>query len=186
MPELQKIDIAFNINEYRFDSGNKDLNEFFYNRTIDFIKGGYSQVYILKENTDKHIIGYFAISCCQIEFTKELLSFTKKVRYIPGLLIGQLAIDIDFQNRKFGTFLLTKAIKIGLNISKKVGCRIMVVDASTNLRVINFYKLVNFKFVKKSLGEKIEQELQKTSKSKYNTVKMYFDLNDITTQSILP
>ncbi len=159
MTEFLKINANFNIKEYTFDSGNEELNFFIFQMANDFIKEEYTQVYVLKKVKENYIIGYFTLSCCQIEFNKDLYSIEEKTRYIPGLLIGQLAIDKECQNKNFGTYLLTKAIEIGFKISNKVGCRLMIVDASTDLKIIGFYGKLNFKFVRKGLGEKVVGEL---------------------------
>ena len=70
-------------------------------------------------------------------------------------------------------------MELGAKISKDVGCRTLIVDAVANLNIINFYRKLNFKFVKKSVGVKILKDLREISSSEYKTVKMFFDLNDI-------
>jgi GNAT superfamily N-acetyltransferase len=179
MLKFQQVDKNFCFKDFFFDSGNKDLNDFLYNNALDFIKEGYAQIYILKDTLESKIIGFFTISCCQIEFNIELISVEKKARYIPGLLVGQLAVNKMFQNKKFGMDLLKKAILIGDTISKNVGCRLIIVDAFANLDVIRFYQKFNFKFVKTGIGEKVIRQLKENKIPQYNTVKMYFDLKDI-------
>jgi len=61
----------------------------------------------------------------------------------------------------------------------------MIVDASTDLKIIGFYGKLNFKFVRKGLGEKVVGELQNKQKPKYKTVKMYFDLKEINRTTLL-
>ena len=123
MLKFQQVDKNFCFKDFFFYSGNKDLNDFLYNNALDFIKEGYSQIYILKDTLESKIIGFFTISCCQIEFNIELISVEKKARYIPGLWVGQLAVNKMFQNKKFGMDLLKKAIDWRYNLQK---CRLQI------------------------------------------------------------
>jgi len=178
MIQFVKIHSNFSIDKVNFNSGIANLDNFFFKESLDFIKEGYSQIYLLKERESNNIIGYFAISCGLIEFRKEI-GIEKKFDYIPCLLIGRLAVDKKCQGKGYGKDLLKKAIKLSLLISNKVGCRLVIVDARSDLYALNFYKKMKFKYLKKLAAEKIEGALQKNFKPSKSTVKMYFDLHQI-------
>ncbi|MHA1723295.1 MAG: GNAT family N-acetyltransferase [Promethearchaeota archaeon] len=93
--------------------------------------------------------------------------------------MGRLAIHKNYHRKGFGTDLLRKAIKLGLSISQRIGCRLVIVDAKTELSVLNFYKKMSFKYLKKKEASKIERALEKNMKPSSSTIKMYFDLHQI-------
>lgn len=174
---FKKINETFRFEDYKFDCEIEDLNQFFYNQAKEYIKYGYSQMYIFEDNQKPIIIGFFAICCCNVQIKeKELVSIEKIARFVPGLLIGKLAIDKNFQNQKFGKDLIKKAIIIALEISKIVGCRCVFVDALINNRSINFYQKIGFDFVNDSLGTQISEKLEKKIKTDRETIKMFIDL----------
>jgi len=179
MSELLKIDLKFNLENYDFDSGNNELNEFLFKESKSFLKEDYCQIYILKEENNSNIIGYISISCCHVEFHKDFIDTDIKIRYIPSLLIGKLAIDKKFRRQYYGTDLLKYATHIGLEISQQVGCRLLIVDVLTNTQSINFYKKFKFDYVFESIGKSVEDILKKNQKCERDTIKMYFDLSSI-------
>jgi len=178
MPKLQKIDVNFPINEISFDSGNPELNDFFYNDAIDYLKESYDQIYLIKENNNSIIIGYIAISCGVIEFSEEM-AIKKKLPRLPGLLVGRLAVDNRFQREGYGFDLIIKAVNVAKKISIDAGCRFLIVDAKTIIKSIAFYKKYKFKFIEPISGEKFFEELKNGKKPKKRTIKMFFDLHQI-------
>lgn len=179
MSELLKIDLKFNLENYDFDSGNNELNEFLFKESKSFLKEDYCQIYILKEENSLNIIGYISISCCHVEFHKDFIDTDIKIRYIPSLLIGKLAIDKKFRRQCYGTDLLKFAVHIGLKISQQVGCRLLIVDVLTNTQSISFYKKIKFDYVFESIGKSVEDTLNKNQKCERETIKIYFDLSSV-------
>ena len=178
MPKLQKIDVNLPIDELSFDSGNPELNDFFFNDAIDYLRESYDQIYIIKENSNSIIIGYIAISCGVVKFSEEM-AIKKKLKNIPGLLVGRLAVNNKFQRKGYGLDLIKKAVNVAKKISIDVGCRLLIVDAKTTLKSISFYRKYNFKFIEPISGEKIFEELKNGEKPKKRQVKMFFDLHQI-------
>ncbi|MHA2337683.1 MAG: GNAT family N-acetyltransferase [Candidatus Hodarchaeales archaeon] len=174
MAQFLKLKEIDNISNFQFSSGIEQLDNFLFNDSIDFIKEGYSQVYYLREKDKKIIIGFFAISCGNLEFRKSLR--VKRIRFIPSILIGQLAISSNYRRRGFGGDLVKKAMKISLRVGERVGCRMVIVDARTNLEILKFYKDLKFKYLKKDQGQKIERALYSKHEPSVSTIKMYFDL----------
>ena len=178
MLQFEKLDSNSNLKKVNFNSDVASLNNFLFKESLDFIKEGYSQIYLLKEKEGNNLIGYFAISCGLIEFRKEI-GIEKKHNYIPSLLIGRLAVDKNHRRKGYGKDLLKKAINLSLSISSKVGCRLVTIDAKSNLNVLNFYKNMKFRYLKNLSAEKIERALKKNLQPTESTVKMYFDLHQI-------
>ncbi|TFF93022.1 MAG: N-acetyltransferase [Promethearchaeota archaeon] len=124
MTEFCILNLNTDINNYYFDSGVEELNDFFLNLSQHYIKESLSQVYYLKEEDNNKVIGYFAISCGDIEF-RRTLNIKKKISHIPCVLIGRLAIDKEYQRKGFGTELLKLALNISISLSNKIGCRLV-------------------------------------------------------------
>ena len=178
MLKLHKIDVTFPIEKCIFDCKNPELNDFFFNDAIDYLRESYDQIYLIKENNSSIIIGYITISCGVVKFSEEM-AIKKKLRNIPGLLVGRLAVDNKFQRKGYGLDLIKKAVNVAKKISIDVGCRFLIVDAKTTLKSIAFYRKYKFKFIEPISGEKIFEELKNGEKPKKRTVKMFFDLHQI-------
>ncbi len=179
-PTFEKINVDFQFKEHQFDCGIEELNNFFYNKANDFIKGDYSQLYLSRVRETSEIIGFFTLSCTSIRSEeKELQSVEKIARSIPGLLLGIFAVDKKYQEKGMGTDLMKKAIHISLKISIIVGCRCLIVDSRINERLIRFYQKIGFNFVNESLGSDILQKIQKGLPVKRNTIKLYLDFHKI-------
>jgi len=177
MVQFLKLKTKNDLSKLQFNSGNDTLDNFLLNESKDYIKEGYSQVYLLREKSKNIIIGFFALSCGYLAFRKSLK--VKREKHIPSVLIGRLAIDQNYQNQGYGTDLVKKAINISLKVAQRVGCRMVIVDARTNLKILRFYKKLRFKYLIKNNGEKIERALLRSHAPSESTVTMYFDLNYI-------
>ncbi len=187
MTKPEKLTLNFPINEYYFDAGEtyQEFKDFFYNKSIDFIKEDLCQMYFFKEESEKKIIGYFTICCSRIETPKaSLLEEEVEISYIPGLLIGYLITDEKYRRKKYGEKLLVNAIFIGKEVSKIAGCRYIIVDAYTTEEAIQFYTNLNFKFLSRTKGKKIVTKLENEEKPEEETTKMYFDLQQFELQEL--
>lgn len=179
-PTFEKIDSNFNFQDYNFDSGLEELNQFFYINAIDFIKQDYSQLYLSRMKETSEIIGFFTLSCTNIcSDDKDLKSIEKIARYIPGLLLGMFAVDKKYQEKGVGTDLIKKAVQISLKTSMNVGCRCLIVDSKINERLINFYQKIGFEFVNITLGSDLLQNLKSKKAMKRNTIKLFLDLQKL-------
>ncbi len=177
MVQFLKLKLKGDLSTFQFKSGTDSLDNFIFNDSKDYIREGYSQVYFLREKGKNVIIGFFAISCGYLDFRRSLK--VKRIKFIPSILLGQLAIDMNYQEKGYGSDIIKKVMTICLKVGEKVGCRMVIVDAITDLRTLRFYKRLRFKYLIKDAGEKIERALLRKHKPTKSTVKMYFDLNYI-------
>lgn len=67
-----------------------------------------------------------------------------EVEYIPALMIGQLAVDKNFERSGIGSHICLWAIGKGLKLSDSIGCRMIILNADGE-DAINFYKKNGFK-----------------------------------------
>ena len=186
LPTLEKINPNFNFRTYQFDCGDEELNQFFYAKAREFIREDYSQLYLSRMKETSQIVGFFTLSCTSVRSEeRELETIEKIARYIPGLLLGMLAVDKRYQDKGIGTDLLKKAVLISLSTSMTVGCRCLIVDSLINEKLIEFYQKIGFEFVNESLGMDVLHKLAKGLSVKRNSLKLYLDFHKIrkTTES---
>lgn len=173
---FEKLTEDLKLEDYNFDSGYEHLNNFLYNEIKDYLKESYLQAYLLKDEKRKILIGYITLSAAYLHRrTKTIKKIFKKKGYIPALLIGRLGIDKNFRRQNMGTFLLTKAKDIGIEIAKKIGCRVLFIEALATKEAISFYRKLKFKFVDINLAINLIRQLIEGKKIDEN-IKMYLDL----------
>lgn len=128
----------------RFDCGRAALNIWLQRHALANQASGASRVNGIVETETGRLIGYVALSAGQIE-----RAFLPKPQQrhrpdpLPVLLLGQLAVDKDFQGRGFATSLLHFALKSALRASELIGCvGVITHPLDENLR--RFYRQWGF------------------------------------------
>jgi GNAT superfamily N-acetyltransferase len=111
-----------------FDCGNGELNDWLrlYARTAT---GQGTRTYVVLDD-DRAIVGYFAITPHTVD--RERLSRSMghgAARQIPSVLLSKLALDQRLQGRKLGSELLVVALTTIVEAARRVGGRLVVVDA---------------------------------------------------------
>jgi len=126
---LEKLNIEHTQKD--FDCGDKDINSFF-ERSLDEVLLNNSQVYVLTGNSE--VIGFFALTMSSIR-----AEFDEKVLKHPVCLLCQLGVNIPFQGKGYGTYLIEQAIEKALKISNEIGCKGIVVETYNEKYIDNFY-----------------------------------------------
>jgi GNAT superfamily N-acetyltransferase len=49
--------------------------------------------------------------------------------YIPGLLLGQMARDVQYKGKGLGEIMISWVINEAINISKRIGCRLIILQS---------------------------------------------------------
>lgn len=111
-----------------FDSGNPQLDDWLKRRALKNEVEGASRTYVLC--LDEVVIAYYCLANGAILQTVA----TGRVRRnmpdpIPVIVIGRLAVDLNYQNRGIGRALLRDAILRTLQASEIVGIRAILVHA---------------------------------------------------------
>lgn len=99
------------------------MNQWFHRHAKRNQEHDVSRTTVLTEQETGTIIGYVTLAAGQIE--REYLpkaAQRNQPKTVPVILLGQLAVDRQFQGRGFARQLLFYALKTCLALSKEVGC----------------------------------------------------------------
>jgi GNAT superfamily N-acetyltransferase len=105
-----------------FDCGRESLNTWFRRHAWSNQASGASRVNVMIDATSGRIVGYVTLSAALIE-----RAFLPKSRQrnrpdpLPVTLLGQLAVDKDFQGQRHAASLLVFALKTALRAADMVG-----------------------------------------------------------------
>lgn len=128
-----------------FDCGIEDLNIYIKKYASQDIKRKFAQVFIICPLNSEEIIGFYTLSAFTIKTFSLPPEIAKKLpKYpVPVSLLGRLAVDINYQKKGIGKFLLADAIKRVIKASEIIGIYALVVSAK-NEKVKLFYKRYGF------------------------------------------
>jgi len=106
-----------------FDCGKASLNDWFHNRAWKNQAANVSRTNIVCDSESGVIVGY--VSLANTEIRRSLL--TKEYQRnmpdpVPALLLGQLAVDKNYQGQGIASSLLFFAFKTALNVAIQTGC----------------------------------------------------------------
>ena len=121
-----------------FECGADSLNEWLNRRALKNEYHGGSRTYVVCEGN--RIVGYYALAAGSIT-RKEAPGQIKRNMPdpIPALILGHLAVDLQWQRQGIGPGLLRDAIARSINVSKKIGTRVLIVHA-INGKAEAFYR----------------------------------------------
>lgn len=147
MPKLSSIDFKNKVQVYRLQKNLFNINKFKCSKQdyADYIKkcaiidqqNSIGQTWVFVYN-QKEVIGYVTLAMAELHKNqhKKLHSFPHS--YIPALLIGQLATHQDYEGLGIGKTMIQWVISQGIEYSKKLGCRLIILNPEKD--VIEWYK----------------------------------------------
>ena len=109
-------------NRASFDCGQTTLNQWFVRHAWGNEKEAASRTYIMTETDTGSIAGYVSLVTGQIE--RDFLPKNRqrnKADPVPIILLGQLAVDLNYQGLGCGAALLKQALTVSLEASASVG-----------------------------------------------------------------
>jgi ribosomal protein S18 acetylase RimI-like enzyme len=145
-----------------FDCGYSDLNDFLFNdskihlrhlrytttlletenRTIAYYSLA-NDLLVIKDYEDfRQEMDSFSDTCIEPDYREQ---FFEQAMY-PAVKIGRLAVDVDFQSRGVGSFILNSLVE-SFTVNNKTGCQFITVDALNDhkeQRAIRFYERHGF------------------------------------------
>ena len=111
-----------------FDCGKPDLNDWLV-RQARRGEGRSARTYVV--SVERRVVGYYCIAAGSV-IREELpkASLRKNMPdQVPVIVLGRLAVDLQFACRGFGKGLLKDALLRSLNVSESVGARAILVHA---------------------------------------------------------
>lgn len=125
-----------------FTCGVKDIDDFIHREALDFEKERLGVTYLFRH--DQKLVGFATLSMADLKREKMDAEdrLELNVENYPALLIGQLAVCKKLQGQDVGTFICDFCFDRALRLSKRVGCRFMVVNAVES--ALGFYEKYGF------------------------------------------
>lgn len=139
-----------------FHCGDEDLDDFFANDSIAYQETGMGTTYcwVLKEDNTR-LVGYMTLANSGLPTThlsnnpkrhlNKYIPYTKQGRTYPGVLIGRLAVDMQYQGSEFrvGSQII-EFLKGWFYTDNKAACRFLIVDAVNRERTLKYYERNGF------------------------------------------
>jgi len=137
-----------------FDCSKDDilgLNEFIHKEALDYQKEKLGTTYLFFNK--QNIVGYVTLAMSQLEtkFVDETNHSKISRKFYPALLIGRLGVDNKFRDRNIGTNLCLWCLGKADDISKEIGCRLVILQTQVN--VVDFYRKSGFKIGERQIGK---------------------------------
>lgn len=154
----KNIERFFKLNdEYKikpFESTNKDLNGFLFNKAKDFHKGLLATTYIIEN--DEKTIAYFNIfndslrleevqfesNSKKKKFPRTVLNTKRNLATYPAIKIGRLAVCKE--EKGYGRMIMQWIIDFAIKLNEQVGCKFILVDSKA--KTTGFYEKFNFSY----------------------------------------
>lgn len=155
---MMKLDCDVLLHCKPFSCGDEDLDDFFAYNAIAYERQlmGKTYCWLLKEDNTQ-CIGMVTLANAGIQTThlknnprrkiNSHIPFSKRGRTYPGVLIGRLGVNVDFQNKRYrvGSQIMDFVKKWFKSADNKTGCRFILVDAVNNDHTIRYYERNGFK-----------------------------------------
>lgn len=126
----------------RFNCGNDTLNDWLIKRVLKNQDSGASRTFVI--NSNKRVIGYYALASGSVERLAAPGSIARNMpEPVPVVVLGRLAVDVDYQGHRLGAALLKDAMLRTLAVSHEVGIRAMLVHAISD-EAKQFYRRYGF------------------------------------------
>jgi GNAT superfamily N-acetyltransferase len=130
-----------------FDCGSEAINTFLRTTARQHQDRGISRTFVLVDPDSEsrtRVLGFFTLSACEGVSADLPSPLAKRFpRSLPAVLLGRLAVDLEFQGRGFGGALLIEAICRVAALATQIGIAGLFVDAK-NEHAAAFYQRFGF------------------------------------------
>ncbi len=128
---MRVLSLAGNHDRQGFDCGRQELNDWLRQVARQHQDKGLSKTFVaVRDEAPDRVCGYYALTLAELETHHLPEAWRKKLpRRIPGVRLGRLAIDREFQGKGLGELLLVEALRRALRIYAEAGGIGLFVDA---------------------------------------------------------
>ena len=123
-----------------FDCGKPSLNTWFQRHAWKNQQFGISRTNVICDTETGKLAGFVALTAAEIR--REFLPKAQqrnRPEAVPAVLLGQLAVDLNYQGQGLAKSLLFFAFKTAVQISEQIGCACMItLPLDDSIR--NFYR----------------------------------------------
>jgi GNAT superfamily N-acetyltransferase len=128
---MQVLPLTGNHEREGFDCGRQELNDWLRQVARQHQDKGLSKTFVATaEEMPNRICGYYALTLAELENRHLPQAWRKKLpRRIPGVRLGRLAVDRQYQGKGLGKLLLVDALSRARRIYKEAGGIGLFVDA---------------------------------------------------------
>ena len=128
---MQVLPLAGNHDRQGFNCGRQELNDWLRQVARQHHDKGLSKTFVaIREEEPTRICGYYALTLAELENRHLPEAWRKKLpRRIPGVRLGRLAIDRQYQGNGLGELLLVDALARAQRIYTEAGGIGLFVDA---------------------------------------------------------
>jgi len=110
-----------------FDCGKASLNLWFQRHAWKNQKSGVSRTNVLCDASTGNVVAFISLTTAEIY--RQYLPRPQqrnKPDPVPAILLGQLAVDLNYQKQGLAKSLLFFAFKTAINISENIGCYCLI------------------------------------------------------------
>lgn len=128
---MQVLPLTGSHDRQGFDCGHQELNGWLWQVARQHQDKGLSKTFVaVREETPNSICGYYALTLAELENRYLPDAWQKKLpRRIPGVRLGRLAVDKQYQGKGLGELLLVDALTRAQRIYTEAGGIGLFVDA---------------------------------------------------------
>ena len=128
---MQVLPLAGSHDRQAFDCGRQELNDWLQQVARQHQEKGLSKTFVsFRDDAPTLICGYYALTLAELENQHLPAAWRKKLpRRIPGVRLGRLAVDKQYQGKGLGELLLVDALTRAQRIVTEAGGVGLFVDA---------------------------------------------------------
>lgn len=140
---MQVIPLTGNHERQGFDCGRRELNDWLQQVARQHQDKGLSKTFVATaEEVPDRTCGYYALTLAELENHHLPQAWRKKLpRRIPGVRLGRLAVDRQYQGKGLGKLLLVDALGRARRIYREAGGIGLFVDAIDEQAAVYYQRL---------------------------------------------
>jgi GNAT superfamily N-acetyltransferase len=118
---------GISISDFRCEKQN--FADYLRTMAIDDDKNNVAKVWLFVTH-DKQVIGYVTLIMSQLTATfHPKLSKSTSHRYVPGILISEMATHSDYTGMGLGKLMIEWAVSIAFDLSRYIACKLIIVES---------------------------------------------------------